>query len=474
MKQHVHRGIVALGVGVFALSASSMLPSAAAAKAKANGSCKAVGAKEGNLICVAKGRKKVWQAAPAATVAPTAVAGASPAPASGPKPVPGFDGKTISLAHLGNVASGPFAVGGKALTAGFLAYMNDLNEKGGIAGKYKVNTIFAETEYSPDVASQKYAELKDKTVMVSQIYGTPLVVALAAKLKQDNVVGSPISLDAAWARDESYLPIGGAYQFQAINVLDWVYNNAGGKGKKFCAAAHTGPYGDTGVEGFGIATKKLGVDTGPIVRFAAGEPNMAAVVSQLKEANCGVVLLAEASAQTTGLIVNGAQNGYNPTFVGLSPSFDKGQVNNSTEALYTKQFFCATDAGEWGDAAIPGMAAAIASVKKNAPQYAADVNGAFIWGYVQAKTVAAVLEKAAALGDFSRDGIKAAMTQTGRVNLDALMPEYDYGPVAGRTPSTASYIMKVDASVLGRLTYATSNKPFSSPLTAGYKNPSWK
>ena len=258
----------------------------ASAAAKKGAACKAAGAVEGKFTCTTVGRKKTWQATPVAaptSAAPAAAAGAAPAAApAGLANVPGFDGKTISLAHLGNVAAGPFAVGGKALTAGFNSYINDYNDKGGVAGKYKINPIFVETEYSPDLASQKYAQLKDKVVMVSQIYGTPLVVALATKLDQDNMIGSPISLDVQWARDASYLPIGGGYQYHAIDVIDWAVNQAGaagGKAKKYCAVAHTGPYGDAGMGGYDFAVKALGLTTGPTVRIAGAEANMAKLLA---------------------------------------------------------------------------------------------------------------------------------------------------------------------------------------------------
>ena len=142
------------GLAAFALVAGTA--QIASAAAKAGGTCKKVGAAEGKFTCVAKGRKKVWAATPAAAVTATTVAAAgaaaTPAPVAGLKEGPGFDGKTISIAYLGNVAGGPFASGGKALTAGFNSVVADLNAKGGVAGKYKLNNIFA---IAPDEASAR-------------------------------------------------------------------------------------------------------------------------------------------------------------------------------------------------------------------------------------------------------------------------------------------------------------------------------
>jgi ABC-type branched-subunit amino acid transport system substrate-binding protein len=473
------RSIRSVLVGAATLSLVVGTAQISVAADKAGAACKKVGATSANLTCTTKGRKKVWvaAAAPATTVAgpattvaegPATTVAAAPA---GLKNVPGFDGKEISIAYLGNVAGGPFASGGKALTAGFNSVIADTNAKGGVAGKYPIKNIFAETTYNPDVTVQKYTELKDKVVMVGQVYGTPNLNALLPKLPQDNIVVSPISLDAEWAQNANVLPIGGAYQYMAIDLVDWANQQAANKGKTYCAVAHTGPYGDAGIEGYNLVTKKLGVAVGPTIRIAPAESNIAAVVAQLKGGNCQMVFLAEASGQTTGILVAGAQNGYSPTLIGLSPSFDIKQVTNATEALYTKQFFAATDGVQWGDLSIPGMKEMLASVQKNAPQYAGDVNGAYMWGYVQAKSVVALLNKAVANNDLSRDGVKAALASLGKVDLGGLYPEWDYTTVGKRVPSAVTNIMRVDVATPGGTTY--QQKGFESPITKEYKHPKW-
>src|SRR3954462_6224650 len=63
-----------------------------------------------------------------------------------PKSVPGFDGKTIKLGVL-TPLSGPRAGIGLPLTAGNEVWFDYLNkEKGGIAGKYKVQLVQQDTQ----------------------------------------------------------------------------------------------------------------------------------------------------------------------------------------------------------------------------------------------------------------------------------------------------------------------------------------
>ena len=225
--KHITRVLLVLGTAtVVALPA---LP-AFSASAKAGAKCRKVGEVVGGLTCVAKGKSRVYAkvAAPPTTKAPVASSGgaATPAPA-GLATVPGFDGKTITVGYLGSVSASPlfpssafFADGGKALTAGFNAYIGRVNDAGGVAGKYPINTLFKETFYDAGEATKAYTEVKDKVVMIGQIYGTPLTQALTKTMATDGMTGSPISLDAAWVKDPAMLPVGATYQAQAINIVD--------------------------------------------------------------------------------------------------------------------------------------------------------------------------------------------------------------------------------------------------------------
>ena len=59
----------------------------------------------------------------------------------------------------------------------------------------------------------------------------------------------------------------------------------------------------------------------------------------------------------------------------------------------------------------------------------------------------ALLEKAAELGDFSREGIRNALAQLGEVELDGLAAEnYVYGTPENRIPTSAVRIKVFDAT----------------------------
>ena len=140
---------------------------------------------------------------------------------------PGFDGKTIKLGVL-TPLSGPVAVIGLPLTAGNQVYFDYVNSKGGIAGKYKVELVQEDTQYSPPKTVQQYNKIKGDVVAFTQVLGTAPTLAVLPQLRQDGMIAAPASLDALWVREENLLPVGGPYQVQASNSLGDYVNEGGG------------------------------------------------------------------------------------------------------------------------------------------------------------------------------------------------------------------------------------------------------
>lgn len=447
-----------LAIAVTSGLALVAVPAAQGATAKAGGKCTKLNEVKNGLVCTAQGKKRVYVKVAAATTTAAPAAGAAPAPAApaGLATVPGFDGKTISIGHLGNVsvnsafpASASFATGGKSLTAGFNAAISRLNDNGGIAKKYKLNAIFKETYYTPSEAVKAYAEIKNNVVMVGQIYGTPLTQTLTKSLGEDNLIGSPISLDAAWVNDPNLFPVGSTYQGQAINLLDWYIKDGGGAGKTVCALSlANNAYGNAGEAGFDFGAAQLKLKVGAKLKTSTRPAEAAA----LKAANCdAVVATISGEAQTPGLLAETAKIDYFPTILALGPSFATSTVVPSNSAQFAKQVVVATDNAQFGDEKIPGMKKFMDDMRKYAPQEIGTPNPAAIWGWVQARSVIALLEKAVANNDLSKAGIKAAVGGLGKYDTEGIFPTWDYTDPAKRVGPAESSISGVDISVPGGL-----------------------
>jgi len=97
---------------------------------------------------------------------------------------------------------------------------------------------------------------------------------------------------------------------------------------------------------------------------------------------------------------------------------------------------------------VPGMASFLADTKKYAPSQIPDYY--FMYGYAMAQMETAVLRKAIAAGDLSREGILNAKLHLGSVDLGGLLPPINYTPALGPA-SRMSGISDVSSSTPGFL-----------------------
>jgi hypothetical protein len=459
-------------VAVVASASGLLLVAPAGAAVKVNQKCTKVGETKDGLVCTKVGNKRTYQKPKAA--APTTAAatggGAAPAPA-GLANARGFDGSTLTIGYIGNVASNPqfpssalFSDGGKALTAGFQSHIQRINDAGGVAGKYKIKVDFKETFYDAAEATKRYSELKDTSVMIGQIYGTPVTQALKDALKRDKQIGSPISLDGEWVTGDQFLPIGTTYQGHAINVVDWYLKEGGGAGKTICSLTIApNPYGQAFEEGYEFISKQVTFKNGGKFRWSTAD----AVAQQLKDAKCDAVANAiSGEAHMPGLLTAGEKINYFPTYLSSSPSFASRRVTPANSKLFGDQVIVVGDGAQWNDPKVPGMKDHVADIKKYYPEYLGNVNPATLWGWAQARTVVALLEKAVAGGDVSPEGMAKAMAGLGKVDHGGVYPAWNYTTPGQRVAPTEVVISKVDIATPGGL---VTIKSYDAPLAKQYK-----
>jgi len=364
-------------------------------------------------------------------------------PAGDPEATAGFDGTTIKLGVV-TPTSGPVAIVGNPLTAGNQAYFDYLNEEvGGIAGKYPVELDIRDSGYDPTKAGQEYSAIKEDTVMLAQLLGTPIVNAVLEQLITDGVSAAPASLDSLWVREPNLLPVGGPYQIQAINALDW-YVAENGEDKVLCSLISDDPYGEAGQEGLEFAAENLDLELAVTATFPAppAAADFTAPISQLQGEGCEMVFLVATPSSTGPALGKAAEVGFAPQWIGQSPSW-LGALGKSPLAPYLQANFLVVSEGpNYGDESVEGMAELIRIKDTYAPDQEADVY--FNFGYIQAKAVTALLEKAVELGDLSHEGILAASEELGTVSFDGLLGDYTYGPADERVPPTTSSIFMVD------------------------------
>ncbi|MDQ3979858.1 MAG: ABC transporter substrate-binding protein [Actinomycetota bacterium] len=359
-----------------------------------------------------------------------------------PSPAPGFDGRTLKLGVL-TPLQGPVAVIGKPLTVGnevFFEWLND--ERGGIAGKYRVELVEEDTGFDPNTAIAKYQKLKNEVTLFAQILGTRVVKGVLPLLDQDGVVASPASLDADWVRQRHLLAVGAPYQVQFANTAHYYVNQAAGGAKRICFLGVADPYGDAGLAGLEAAGRALGFSVAAVARYNSGDTAFTAQVTQLRDASCDAVFLATFSRDTPRIVGEADALRFAPQFAVQATGWDPSLANGPLAATFQRSVWVMGEGTEWGDTAVKGQREMLERLARYRPDQPPDYY--FVFGYYQASAVAQVLERAAEKADFTRAGIIRAMEDVGTLRFDGLSGDYPYGRPDKRVPPRASTIFSVD------------------------------
>ena len=373
---------------------------------------------------------------------PPAPPEAPPAPPPEPTPTTGFDGTTIKMGYLTD-QSGPLAIVGIPLLAGSQLYWDWVNDElGGIAGKYKVELVPGDTKDSEGQTVQEYQRLKDDVVLFAQVLSTPPTQALLEFLNEDGVVAVPGSLAGAWAREPLLLPNAASYEFEAINLAEWYVNLSGlaSPSDVYCAVYVNDKYGKDSLQGLEFAADRLGFTLAELRTINRGDRAFTAQVTAFSDAGCTVIFAITVPVEQNAILAEASSQGLDPVWLGLLPTYlDLFAAGNPD--LYQK-FYVALDLPELTDMSIPG----IANFHERFERYGSGRITTFLLsGYFQQISVHALLEKAASLGDFSREGMRNAMAQLGEVDLDGLVAEnYVYGLPENRRPTSAVRIKAFD------------------------------
>ena len=339
--------------------------------------------------------------------------------------------------------SGPLAIIGIPLLAGSQLYWDWVNnELGGVAGKYRVELLPGDTKDSEGQTVQEYQRLKEDVVMFAEVLSTPPTQALLEFLNEDGIVAVPGSLAGAWAREPLLLPNAAAYEFEAINLAEWYVNLSGmaSPSDVYCAVYVNDKYGKDSLRGLEFAADRLGFALTELQTINRGDRAFTAQVTAFADAGCTVIFAITVPTEQNAMLAEASSQGLDPVWLGMLPSYLNLFAAGNPD-LYAK-FYVALDSPELSDLSVPG----IAKFHERFERYGSGTITTFLLsGYFQQISVHALLETAASLGDFSREGMRNAMAQLGEVDLDGLAAEnYVYGLPENRRPTSAVRIKVFD------------------------------
>jgi len=198
--------------------------------------------------------------------------------------------------------SGPFAAGGSAACAvGAQIAIDLVNERGGVAGKYKVIPINADCQSKVDVAINEVERLIDqeKVDIVNGVYASAHAVPLAAKVDaQKKILWITTAIATAVFKDKNlqYVFRGQIHSDQYGEAfVTFVADNAKAKlgteaqNVKVAIIHEDGPYG----VGVADATERFGKERGLqlVMRegYSATAPDLSSLITKLKRAGAAVI-----------------------------------------------------------------------------------------------------------------------------------------------------------------------------------------
>lgn len=360
------------------------------------------------------------------------------------RPTPGVVGDTITVGAILPL-SDAVAVIGVPMSAGLQTYVDALNARGGIGGKYMVKLMVEDQTYAnPSTSAQKYQKIKDQVAYFGLVVGTDHVNTLLPLLNEDSLMLAPATFDSEWIREPMLMPWNSTYQLWAYNAIGYYLTEGGGAGKNVCAMALATGFGDAGLEGVELAAKNFGFTVAATVRYKQDDQDYVAALTQLRNAKCDMVLLVSLPANTGRILGTAAQARFAPQWVTLSPGWHGALIDSPLRDYLTKYLWITFDAGNWGDTTLAGMRQLMDARTKFRPDQKPDLY--FVAGYTMGVQMEALLNKAAELGDLSRGGIVRASEALGVVDFGGLTGNFTYGPAATREPPRATAIFRVDPS----------------------------
>lgn len=359
-----------------------------------------------------------------------------------PKSVPGFDGKTIRLGLI-QPLTGPAAVLGQPVVAGARTWFDYINkEKGGIAGKYKIELVVEDHQNQQAPTVQAYNKIKNDVVMIAQLFGTHTTLAVLPQVNDDKMLVGAGGYDYVFFKEPQLLPVGAPYQIMAVNAIEELVTNRGFKDKAVCALIRDDPYGTAGLEGVEFAAKNLGFKLAAVVRFSAADQDFSGQMAQLKGAGCQLVYVTTIPPQFVRMVGNAVRVNFAPLWLGQFPTWSGVLVDNPAYDYMAKNLVIASEGPEWGDMSVSGMARMVELQKKFAPEAKPDFF--FTIGYKSAQAATEVLEAAVKAGDLSHAGLAKAYAGIAGMSFGGITGDHVYGAPSQRRPPLTSSLFKVN------------------------------
>ena len=355
----------------------------------------------------------------------------------------------IYLGVLSDLTEGPFAPLATQVVTGQQDFWTYVNQQGGISG-FDVNIAAnaRDNKYDPAVHSQEYRSIESNILALAQTLGTPQTQAILPDMEADNVIGVPASWWSSWQFPETdggvLLESGSSYCMQAMSGLDWWTENKTPI-TKLVAVGPPGDFGGDYAAGAEAWAAANGVEFGGFIESApnAIAGNQDAAVQQILESGADMVAIGTGPAEVAEIVGKAVASGFKGQFLGAAPTWNPLLLRTAAAPALLAAF---TNVGTTGSFGTPS--AAMDAMQAQLGEGVLPANDGYTYGWVWQYPMKAALEKAAASGDLTREGLVAAVQDGVEVDYEGALPNSLVGgPPADVDRSVSVNIPSEDAAL---------------------------
>lgn len=343
-----------------------------------------------------------------------------------PRTAPGIDAdaKILTVGAL-NDESGPVAAIGKPWAVGKRILARHVNDGGSglLAEGWKVALVERDHGYDAQRAAQQLDDIRSDVLFLGHAFGTPITLALRARLRRDDLVAYPASLTSRLAEFAWTPPLGPSYRLEAMRALDWAVDTGGGAATVRAGLVYQlDDYGNDSRDGWIRAADAQAVTRVAEEGYATDHKEFTRIVISLKHSGATHVLLATVPSATGPILAAAAELDYRPVWIGNSPSwsdrfFDPTVIPPAVFARY----HWLTAFAVWGED-VPFMKGFLAAYDKyGRDAFAPDMN--ILWSYGQGMVALEVASRMIAAGDLSRAGYMKALHALDRYDVQGALAE---------------------------------------------------
>ncbi|GLZ05712.1 lipoprotein [Actinomadura sp. NBRC 104412] len=356
---------------------------------------------------------------------------AAPVPGVTEEPCPRAVNKEHGCIYLGIISDltvGPFTDLGTPMVVAQKAFWDRVNRQGGIGGyDVDVHTYVRDNRYDPATHRRAFQEIKGRVLALAHSLGSPTTEAILGELRSARMIAVPASYPSKWEFEDVILESGASYCFEAMNAVDYAVDQF--KAKSVLSVHYPGDYGGDAAAGARIGAEARGVSFSEL-EIPQGAGRQEKAIQTILTRKPDLVVVTAGPAETAAIVSKTVEAGFQGRFMGNNPTYTAAILRTPAAPAMKARYLVVSP---WKPFAYdsPGHTAMRQALGRVLP------DDAYTSGWVLSYPLKAMLERAAANGNLTRDGVYEALSQTTTVDYEGMLPRHA-GNFSG-TPNAAAF-----------------------------------